>query len=182
MYIILYNSNNDRVYRNPHGEIQMREYQAMAYAKINLGLDVVRRLENGYHQVKMVMQSIGLGDQLTLEMAGCGITITTDAPGLPTDRSNLIHKAASLMFETYGIHSGIRVHLRKEIPMAAGMAGGSTDAAAVMKGINELFRLGLPLFCGILMLTVFHGWYQAHAEPWRTASCLPGWVSRSRLG
>lgn len=145
MYIILYNSNNDRVYRNPHGEIQMREYQAMAYAKINLGLDVVRRLENGYHQVKMVMQSIGLGDQLTLEMAGCGITITTDAPGLPTDRSNLIHKAASLMFETYGIHSGIRVHLRKEIPMAAGMAGGSTDAAAVMKGINELFRLGLPL-------------------------------------
>lgn len=85
----------------------MREYQAMAYAKINLGLDVVRRLENGYHQVKMVMQSIGLGDQLTLEMAGCGITITTDAPGLPTDRSNLIHKAASLMFETYGIHSGI---------------------------------------------------------------------------
>lgn len=106
---------------------------------------MVRRLENGYHQVKMVMQSIDLWDVLTLERTGSGIAITTDAQGLPTDKSNLIHKAASLMFEKYGIHSGLRVHLRKEIPMAAGMAGGSADAAAVMKGIDQLFDLGLPL-------------------------------------
>ena len=123
----------------------MKEYQTKAYAKINLGLDVVRRLENGYHQVKMVMQSLNLWDMLTLERTDAGIAITTNVQGLPTDRRNLIYKAASLMFETYGIHSGIRVHLRKEIPMAAGMAGGSADAAAVMKGINELFRLDLPV-------------------------------------
>lgn len=123
----------------------MKEYQTKAYAKINLGLDVVRRLENGYHQVKMVMQSLNLWDMLTLERTDADIAITTNVQGLPTDRRNLIYKAASLMFETYGIHSGIRVHLRKEIPMAAGMAGGSADAAAVMKGINELFRLNLPV-------------------------------------
>lgn len=123
----------------------MKEYQIKAYAKINLGLDVVRRLENGYHQVKMVMQSIDLWDMLTLERTGSGIAITTDVQGLPTDRSNLIYKAADMMLEKYGIHFGLRVHLRKEIPMAAGMAGGSADAAAVMKGIDELFGLNLPL-------------------------------------
>lgn len=148
MYIILYNSNKYiriATGKIPHGETRMKEYQTKAYAKINLGLDVVRRLENGYHQVKMVMQSLNLWDMLTLERTDAGIAITTNVQGLPTDRRNLIYKAASLMFETYGIHSGIRVHLRKEIPMAAGMAGGSADAAAVMKGINELFRLNLPV-------------------------------------
>lgn len=121
----------------------MGGYQIKAYAKINLGLDVLRRLPNGYHEVKMVMQSIGLCDELTLERAAGGIAITTDAEGLSTGEDNLIYKAARLMFEKYGISSGLRVHLRKSIPIAAGMAGGSTDAAAVMKGINELFHLGL---------------------------------------
>lgn len=123
----------------------MDGYQAKAYAKINLGLDVTGRLENGYHLVKMVMQSIGLCDELTLEKAPSGIHITTDAQGLPTDSSNLIYKAARLMFDKYGIRSGMRVHLRKAIPIAAGLAGGSTDAAAAMKGINALFGLDIPL-------------------------------------
>ncbi len=121
----------------------MDGYQIKAYAKINLGLDVLRRLPNGYHEVKMVMQSIGLCDELTLERAAGGIAIATDADGLSTGEDNLIYKAARLMFEKYGISAGLRVHLRKNIPIAAGMAGGSTDAAAVMKGINDLFHLGL---------------------------------------
>lgn len=121
----------------------MDRYQLTAYAKINLGLDVVRRLPNGYHQVKMVMQSVGLGDELTFEEGETGIAITTDAEELPTGEDNLVYKAARLMLDKYGISSGLRIHLRKNIPIAAGMAGGSTDAAATMKGINHLFRLGL---------------------------------------
>ena len=111
----------------------MDRYQIMAYAKINLGLDVVRRLPDGYHQVKMVMQSVGLRDELTFEEAGSGITITADTAELPTGEDNLIHKAARLMLDKYGISSGLRVHLRKNIPIAAGMAG----------GINHIFHLGL---------------------------------------
>ena len=120
----------------------MDGYQIKAYAKINLGLDVVRRLPNGYHEVRMVMQSVGLWDELTLERAEGGITITTDADSLPTGEDNLIHKAARLMLDKYGC-PGLRVHLRKTIPIAAGMAGGSTDAAAAMKGISHLYGLGL---------------------------------------
>lgn len=101
----------------------MDGYQIRAYAKINLGLDVLRRLPNGYHEVEMVMQSVGLWDELALERAEGGISITTDAAGLSTGEDNLIYKAARLMFEKYGISSGLRVRLQKNIPIAAGMAG-----------------------------------------------------------
>ncbi len=123
----------------------MNVYQMKAYAKINLGLDVVGVLENGYHEVKMVMQSVGIYDELTFEKADSGITVTTDSGELPTDENNLIYKAASLMFDTYQIAGGVRIHLQKNIPIAAGMAGGSTDAAATMKGINRLFDLNCSL-------------------------------------
>ena len=125
--------------------IAMNEYQMKAYAKINLGLDVVGILENGYHEVKMVMQTVGIYDELSFERAESGIVVTTDSGELPTDENNLIYKAAKLMFDTYGIREGIRIHLQKNIPIAAGMAGGSTDAAATMKGINRLFDLGCSL-------------------------------------
>ena len=121
----------------------MDSFQLKAYAKINLGLDVVKKLPNGYHQVKMVMQTVGIYDELTLEKAEDGIIMTTDSGELPTDENNLIYKAAKLMREKYGIDGGMRIHLRKNIPIAAGMAGGSTDAAATMKGINTLFGLGV---------------------------------------
>ena len=123
----------------------MNEYQMKAYAKINLGLDVVRRLENGYHEVKMVMQTVGIYDVLHFERIPEGIVVTTDSGELPTDENNLIYKAARLMKENYGIREGVRIHLEKHIPIAAGMAGGSTDAAATMKGINRLFDLGCTL-------------------------------------
>ena len=115
-----------------------------AYAKINLGLDVTGRLPNGYHQVKMIMQSVGICYELTLEKTPEGLSMTADSEELPTDESNLVCKAAPLMQETFHIPGGVRFHLKKRIPIAAGMAGGSTDAAAAMKGMNTLFRLGLP--------------------------------------
>ncbi len=123
----------------------MNEYHIKAYAKINLGLDVVKKLPNGYHQVKMVMQSIGLWDELTLRKTDHGITITTDSDLLPTDENNLVYKAARIMLEKYNIRSGIHIQLKKQIPIAAGMAGGSTDAAAAMKGMGILFGLDAPL-------------------------------------
>ena len=122
----------------------MQQEKLKAYAKINLGLDVIGRLPDGYHQVKMVMQTVGIYDELTFERAEQGIQITTDSGILPTDENNLIYKAARLMMEKYRIEEGIRVHLQKNIPIAAGMAGGSTDAAAAMQGMNRLFRLGVP--------------------------------------
>ena len=123
----------------------MNEYRIKAYAKINLGLDVVRRLENGYHEVKMVMQTVGIYDVLDFERTDGGIVITTDSGELPTDENNLIYKAAKQMMETYPISGGVKIHLEKHIPIAAGMAGGSTDAAATLKGMNRLFDLGCTL-------------------------------------
>ncbi len=113
-----------------------------AYAKINLGLDVVGRLENGYHEVKMIMQTVGIYDVLTLTKIPNGIVVTTDNGELPTDDNNLIYKAARLMLEKYNIAQGVSIHLEKNIPIAAGMAGGSTDAAGTFLGMNELFELG----------------------------------------
>lgn len=122
----------------------MEQIVLKAYAKINLGLDVLGRLPNGYHKVKMVMQTVGIFDELTLEKTESGITATTDSAELPMDGNNLICKAAVRMQETYGIKEGVRIHLKKSIPIAAGMAGGSTDAAAAMLGMNRLFELERP--------------------------------------
>ncbi len=123
----------------------MDSYQIKAYAKINLGLDVVGRLENGYHEVKMVMQTVGIYDELQFRKCEGGIHLSTDCGELPVDEHNLIYKAARLMAEEYHIPGGIRIHLKKTIPIAAGMAGGSSDAAATLKGINRLFDLDASL-------------------------------------
>lgn len=114
-----------------------------AYAKINLGLDVCGRLENGYHEVRMIMQTVGICDILTFAVAESGIRITTDSGELPVNEDNLIYRAAALLMETCGVKEGIDIHLEKHIPIAAGMAGGSSDAAATLRGLNELFALGL---------------------------------------
>lgn len=122
----------------------MNQHTIKAYAKINLGLDVVKKLPNGYHQVKMIMQAIDLWDELTLEKTADGIVLTTDEGTLPTDENNLIFKAAKLMRDTYSLREGVRIHLQKNIPIAAGLAGGSADAGAAMTGINRLFDLHIP--------------------------------------
>lgn len=114
-----------------------------AYAKINLSLDVIGRLPNGYHQVRMVMQTVGIYDTLSFERTDGELQITADGGELPLGPDNLIYKAILLMKETFGITGGAKVHLKKRIPIAAGMAGGSTDAACALKAMNELYELGL---------------------------------------
>ncbi len=118
-----------------------------SYGKINLGLDVVRRLPNGYHEVKMVMQTVGLYDDLSFEkMTDSGdIILTANTDTIPTDDSNIIVKAAKLIKETYGVKDGVKISLTKRIPVAAGMAGGSGNAAATLVGMNRLFGLGLDV-------------------------------------
>lgn len=115
-----------------------------ALAKINLGLDVVRRREDGYHEVRMIMQTIQLYDRLDIKRTQePGIQIQTNLSFLPVSENNLIYKAAKLLMDEFSITDGVSVKLDKRIPVAAGMAGGSTDAAAMLIGVNRLFSLGL---------------------------------------
>ena len=100
---------------------------------------MVRRLPNGYHEVRMIMQTVGICDVLTFRKTVSGIQLVVDNEELPTDGNNLICKAAKLLLESAGIEGGVSITLAKHIPIAAGMAGGSTDAAAALLGINELY-------------------------------------------
>ena len=137
-------------------QFAMEQLTRKAYAKINLGLDVLRRRPDGYHEVKMIMQTVDIYDTLTfrkLEERELSekeksstepvIRIYSDHETLPCNKSNLIYKAAALVMKIYEIKSGVAITLEKRIPIAAGMAGGSTDAAAVFHGLNELFELGM---------------------------------------
>lgn len=115
-----------------------------AYAKINLSLDVVGVRDNGYHEVKMVMQTINLYDKISIkEIQKEEIIISANQSVVPTDKDNLIYKAAVKFFEKTGIKAGVFITLDKKIPVAAGLAGGSADAAATLKGLNQLFEAGL---------------------------------------
>ncbi len=126
----------------------MEAVTLQAYAKINLGLDVLRKRPDGYHEVKMIMQSISLADTLELKKIPEGTIrlingAERDNPEVPMDKTNLIYRAIDLIKQKYAISEGIEATLTKRIPVAAGMAGGSTDAAAALKGMNQLFALGL---------------------------------------
>lgn len=115
-----------------------------AYAKINLGLDVLRRREDGYHDVKMIMQTIQMYDMLEMEKSEQpGIHLTTNLSYIPVNENNLVYKAVKLLMDQYRIEEGITISLNKFIPVAAGMAGGSSDAAAALVGVNRMFQLGL---------------------------------------
>ncbi|MBK1811452.1 4-(cytidine 5'-diphospho)-2-C-methyl-D-erythritol kinase [Clostridium sp. YIM B02505] len=114
-----------------------------AYAKINIALDVIGKREDGYHLLRMIMQTIDLYDvvHINKELNSNDIIITCDNPFIPTDGRNLCYKAAKLFKEKYNISSGVKIDIIKKIPMSAGMAGGSTDAAAVIKGMNDIFEI-----------------------------------------
>ena len=112
-------------------------------AKINLTLDILGLRDDGYHEIATVMQSLALADTLTLTRKEKGITLTLDVPGLETDARNLAYRAAALIMERYDIRGGVHIDIVKRIPVAAGLAGGSADAAAVLRGMNELYELGL---------------------------------------
>ena len=120
-----------------------------AHGKINLGLDVLGRRDNGYHDVRMIMQSVGLYDNVEIVNLGNSasgkpeIDIDTNLKYLPNNENNLAYKAAMLLMEEFYISKHIAIRIKKMIPVAAGMAGGSADAAAVLKGVNKLFGLGL---------------------------------------
>jgi 4-diphosphocytidyl-2-C-methyl-D-erythritol kinase len=116
-----------------------------ACAKINLALDIHYKRNDGYHEVAMVMQSIALADLVALSERDSGITVSTNLPGLDCGPTNLAYRAAALITATCGIGHGIHIELDKRIPLAAGLAGGSSDAAAVLTGLNRLWGLGLSL-------------------------------------
>ena len=112
-------------------------------AKINLTLDILGTREDGFHEVAMVMQAVGLSDVLTLEKREApGVGLSIDVSWLRADEKNLAYRAAKLMQEEYHLPGGVEIHLTKRIPMAAGLAGGSADAAAVLRGMDELYELG----------------------------------------
>ena len=115
-----------------------------AYAKINLGLDVLRRREDGYHELRMVMQTVTLHDRIRLTVTEApGIRIRTNVSYIPDNQDNLACRSAALLLEEFPQDTGIYIDLDKHIPVAAGLAGGSSDAAAVMVGMNQLLSLGL---------------------------------------
>lgn len=124
----------------------MDKIQLKALAKINLVLDVLRRREDGYHEVKMIMQTIGLHDDLEIRKTKTpGIQVKINLYYLPTNENNLVYKAAKLLMDEFQIQDGVSIQLKKRIPVAAGMAGGSSDGAAVLWGINQMYGLGLSM-------------------------------------
>ena len=123
----------------------MTEIKEIAYAKINLGLDVLGRRKDGYHEVSMIMQSVGLCDEIIIS-AGKGdgqITISTNIPGLSCGSDNLAYRAAALLAKHAGINPNVHIVLNKKIFLSAGLAGGSADAAAVLRGLNKYWQLHL---------------------------------------
>lgn len=122
----------------------MDSIRLKARAKINLGLDVLGKRENGYHDVRMVMQTVGIYDRIIMtKIPEDEIRIKTNVGFLPVNENNLIYKAIKLIKDEFGIKEGIEVDLNKFIPVAAGMAGGSSDAACALFGMNKLFNLGI---------------------------------------
>jgi len=111
--------------------------------KINLILNILGRRDDGYHELETIMQPVHLCDELTLNRAGIGIDLTCNDTNLPVDGRNLVHRAASAFLTAAGIHDGVKIHLEKKIPLAAGLGGGSGNAATTLLGLNELF--GEPL-------------------------------------
>lgn len=118
-----------------------------AYGKINLGLDVLRKRPDGYHDLEMIMQMVDVYDDIIITKTSQEgqIHVSTDTMVLSNERGNLAYMAAKTLFDEFGITQGIKIHINKRIPIAGGMAGGSSDCAATMKGINEMFSLNLSL-------------------------------------
>ncbi|WDV46004.1 4-(cytidine 5'-diphospho)-2-C-methyl-D-erythritol kinase [Clostridiaceae bacterium M8S5] len=120
----------------------MKDLHIKAYAKINLSLDVISKREDGYHNLNMIMQQIDIYDELTL-IESNDIIVECDNIKIPTDSRNLVYKAWKAITTKYSLEKGVRIIINKNIPVAAGLAGGSSDAAAVLKGLNKLWQLGI---------------------------------------
>lgn len=121
----------------------MSEIAVNAYGKINLSLDVLRKRQDGYHELRMIMQQIALKDTIEILELDEGIKIESNNLDLPTDSTNLVYKSWKIMCSRFKINKGVYIYIEKNIPIAAGLAGGSSDAAAVLKGLNKLWNLDL---------------------------------------
>ena len=122
----------------------MSSIELKSRAKINLSIDVLGKREDGYHLVEMIMQTIDLYDLIEInEKDNDQITIKSTSDEIPLDCNNLVYKAANLIKKTFNINKGVEIHIKKNIPVAAGMAGGSSNAAAVLYGMNKMFDLKL---------------------------------------
>lgn len=117
----------------------MKSLAVKSYAKINITLDVLGKRPDGYHNLKMIMQTVSLHDVITLVPKCSGITLACNLDFLPTDENNLACKAASRFFEESGVPGGVDIFISKRIPVAAGLAGGSGNAAAVLRGLNKIY-------------------------------------------
>lgn len=121
----------------------MHEIEVKAFAKINLTLNVLGKRPDGYHEVEMIMQSIGLHDSISIKSGGEGIRVTSNSGEIPLNENNLVYKAARILLDRFSQNYGLQINITKRIPVAAGLAGGSTDAAATLVGLNKLLNLGL---------------------------------------
>ena len=117
----------------------MNQIDVMSYAKINLTLDVLRKREDGYHELKMIMHTVSLFDSINIRRSENGIFLKTNLKYLPTDKRNIAYAAAQLFLEKAGISDGVAINIKKTIPVAAGLAGGSSNAAAVLVGLNQMY-------------------------------------------
>lgn len=115
-----------------------------SYAKINLSLDVINKRDDGYHNLKMIMQTVSLYDTITVEKSD-DISISCTNPNVPCDETNIVYKCAKKLLDIKGKSYGFKIHIEKNIPMAAGLAGGSSDGAQVLKEINRIYELGFSM-------------------------------------
>lgn len=124
----------------------MKTMKVRAYAKVNLALDVVRKREDGYHELDMIMAPITLHDLIYITKIKNGIVLTANTYKMPTDERNIMYKVAKLLIERYDLPCGVKIHIYKQIPTQAGLAGGSADGAAVLRAMNKMFDLHLSLY------------------------------------
>lgn len=121
----------------------MKEIKIESYGKINLGLDVLYKREDNYHEINTIMQEIDLSDILTIKDMKKGIKLESNYKNLPLDSTNIVYKSWEILKKKTGIDRGIHININKRIPVAAGLAGGSTNAAAALKALNDLWELNL---------------------------------------
>jgi 4-diphosphocytidyl-2-C-methyl-D-erythritol kinase len=121
----------------------VKELRLNAYAKVNLALDVLGKREDGYHDIETVLHTIVLHDVITLRESGDGITIVADGGAVPSDSTNLVYRAAALLREEYRVARPVEIDVRKMIPVASGLGGGSADAAVTLMGLCQMWKLRL---------------------------------------
>ncbi|MDR7433973.1 MAG: 4-(cytidine 5'-diphospho)-2-C-methyl-D-erythritol kinase [Armatimonadota bacterium] len=119
----------------------MKELYLNAYAKINLTLDVLRKREDGYHDLETILHTLSLHDGITLREASRGVTVICNDASVPTDTRNLVYRAASLLQKTFGVERGVEIEITKHIPIASGLGGGSSDAAVTLLGLIQMWKL-----------------------------------------